>query len=51
MTRVIALMALAALGLSEVPVHEPVHAGSPALCAPVTTRNTGGLMGGTIHKR
>jgi len=25
MTRVIALMALTALGLSEAPVHEPVH--------------------------
>jgi len=25
MTRVIALMALAALGLTEAPVHEPVH--------------------------
>jgi hypothetical protein len=27
MTRVIALMALAALGLTEAPVHDPVHAG------------------------
>ena len=30
MTRVIALMALAALGLTEAPVHEPVHVEAPA---------------------
>jgi len=34
MTRVIALMALAALGLSEAPVHEPVHGQSAHLLSP-----------------
>jgi hypothetical protein len=31
MARVIALMALTALGLSGAPVHEPVHAGPQAI--------------------
>ncbi len=29
MTRIIALTALTTLGLSDAPVHEPVHAGGP----------------------
>jgi hypothetical protein len=37
--RVIALMALAALGLSGEPVHEPVHARGPAPSHPATVRN------------
>src|ERR1700745_1998606 len=39
MTRIIALMALITLGLSGAPVHEPVHAESPAFPGPVTLRN------------
>ncbi len=38
MTRVIALMALAALGLSEAPVHEPVHGSRQATSVVVTQR-------------
>ncbi len=39
MTRVIALMTLAALGLPGAPVHEPVHAGDRQYPTIVTERN------------
>ena len=39
MTRVIALMALAALGLSGTPVHEPVHERRQAISVAVTQRS------------
>ena len=39
MTPVIALMALAALGLTEAPVHEPVHGRRQAICVVVTQRS------------
>jgi hypothetical protein len=39
MARVIALMALAALRLSEAPVHEPVHGMRRAICVVVTQRS------------
>ena len=39
MTRVIALMAHAALGLSEAPVHEPVHGRRQAISVVVTRRS------------
>jgi hypothetical protein len=39
MTRVIALMALAALGLSEAQVHEPVHGRRQAISVAVTQRS------------
>lgn len=39
MTRVIALMALAALGLTEASVHEPVHGRRQAISAAVTQRS------------
>jgi hypothetical protein len=39
MTRVIALMTLAALGLSEAPVHEPVHGRRQAISVTVTQRS------------
>jgi hypothetical protein len=41
MTRVIALMALAALELSEASFHEPFHAHGPHLGNPATVRNVG----------
>jgi len=40
MTRIIALTAVTALGLSGAPVHEPVHAEAPMSSRPVTVRNT-----------
>ena len=45
MTRVVALMALAALELSCVPVHEPVHGRLQAISVAVTHRS--GLDSGT----
>jgi len=39
MTRVIALMALVALGLSEAPVHEPVHGRRQTISVIVTQRS------------
>ena len=39
MARVIALMALAALGLTQAPVHEPVHGRRQAISAAVTQRS------------
>ena len=39
MARVIALTALAALGLSDAPVHEPVHVRGAYALHPVTVRN------------
>jgi hypothetical protein len=39
MTRVIALMALAALGLAEAPVHEPVHGRRQTISVVVTQRS------------
>jgi len=39
MARVIARMALAALGLTEAPVHEPVHGRRQAISAAVTQRS------------
>ena len=39
MTRVIALMALTALGLSGAPVHEPVHSRGPMSIRSATVRN------------
>jgi hypothetical protein len=41
--RVIALMALVALGLTEMPVHEPVHGRRQAIAAAVTQRSGLGL--------
>ena len=41
MTRIIALMALAALGLSEASVHEPVHGRRQATSMVVTQRSAG----------
>ena len=38
MTRVIALMALTALGLSEAPVHEPVHGRTDTMAISATQR-------------
>ena len=40
MTRIIALTALAALGLAGGPVHEPVHAWGQAIRMAVTQRDT-----------
>ena len=39
MTRIIALTAVTALGLSGAPVHEPVHGRAPMSSRPVTVRN------------
>ena len=39
MARVIALMALAALGLAEAPVHEPVHGRRQVISVVVTQRS------------
>jgi hypothetical protein len=39
MTQIIALTALAALGLSDAPVHEPVHAGPRQSLMIVTQRS------------
>jgi hypothetical protein len=39
MARFIALMALVALGLTQAPVHEPVHGRRPAQSAAVTQRS------------
>ena len=39
MTRIIATMALAALGLSGAPVHEPVHGRGVYVRSSVTVRN------------
>jgi len=39
MPRITALIALAALGLSGAPVHEPVHAEALLSAHPVTVRN------------
>ena len=44
MTRVIALMALAALGLTEAPVHNPVHAGRQHRPATETERSDQNLV-------
>ncbi len=49
MTRVITLMALAAPGLSEAPVHEPVHARGPAPSHSATVRNV--TLGTDPHPR
>ena len=46
MTRVIALMALAALGLCGTPVHEPVHGRWQAISVVVTQRS--GPSSGTV---
>src|SRR6266496_1897613 len=40
MTRIIALTALAALGLSGAPVHEPVHGRGARSSCPATVRNS-----------
>lgn len=40
MARLIALMTLAALGLSGGPVHEPVHVSEPCFHTAATMRNT-----------
>jgi hypothetical protein len=39
MARIIALMALTVLELSDVPVHEPVHVVAPVSAHPVTVPN------------
>jgi hypothetical protein len=51
MTRVIALMALAALGLSEAPVHEPVHGRRQARSVVVTGRSGPGSSPAMAHLR
>jgi hypothetical protein len=49
MTRVIALMALAALGLSEAPVHEPVHRRRQTISVIVTQRSGRDFSTTTAH--
>jgi hypothetical protein len=44
MARVIALMALVALGVAQAPVHEPVHGRRQAISAAVTQRSGPGLQ-------
>jgi len=44
-----ALMALAALGLSEAPVHEPVHGRRQAISVVVTQRSGRGFSAAMAH--
>jgi hypothetical protein len=49
MARVIALMALVALGLTQAPVHEPVHGRRQAISAAVTQRSGRGSSTTVAH--